>query len=40
MGRLDFGRLVAPPFAHALHHDDDDVVDGDVAKVVHDGLPG
>ena len=39
MGRPNFGRLVAhpaPPVAHALHYDD---VDGNVAEVVHDGLP-
>ena len=41
MGRLDFRRLAAysaPPVAHALHDNDVDVVDGHVAKVVHDGL--
>ena len=42
MGRPDFGRLEAhptPPVAHALHQDDVDTVDGDIDKVVHDGLP-
>ena len=42
MGRSDFGRPAtysAPPIAHALHDDDVDVIDGNVAKVVHDGLP-
>ena len=41
MGRPDLGRLAAhpaPPIAHALHHDDVDVVDGDVVEVVRDGL--
>ena len=28
-----------PPVAHALHDDDVDVVDGDIAKGVQDGLP-
>ena len=42
MGRPDFYRLVAylaPLVAHALHDDDADVVDGDVAEAVHYGLP-
>ena len=43
MGRPDFRQPTAyptPPISHALHDDDEaDVVDGDVAKVVHDGLP-
>ena len=42
MGRPDFGLLAAhpaPPVAHALHHDDIDVVDGDVAEAIHNGLP-
>ena len=44
MGRLDFGRLaayLARPVAHALHDDDvdADVVDGDLAVAIHDGLP-
>ena len=42
MGRPDFGRPKAyptPSVVHALHDDDVDVVDGDLAKVVHDGLP-
>ena len=42
MGRLDFGRSTtypAPPVAHALHDDDVDVVNGDLAKAVDDGLP-
>ena len=43
MGRPDFRRPVAyptPPVAHALHDDDadTDVVDGDLAEVVDDGL--
>ena len=40
MGRPDFRRLaahLAPLVNHALHHDDGDVVNGDVAEVVHDG---
>ena len=39
--RPDFGRPASyptPPVAYALHGDDADVVDGDVAKVVDDGL--
>ena len=42
MGRPDFERLVvhpAPLVAHALHDDDTNVVDRDVAEAVHDGLP-
>ena len=42
MGQPDFGRPTAyptPPVAHALYDDDVDVVDGDVAEAVHDGLP-
>ena len=42
MGRPDFGRPAAypaPPVAHALHDDDTNVVDGDVAEAVQDGLP-
>ena len=42
MGRLDFGRSAAypaPPFPHALHDDDADVVDGDVVEGLDDGLP-
>ena len=44
MGRPNFGRLVAyptPPIAHALHDNDvdADVVDGDLAETVDDGLP-
>ena len=42
MGRPDFRRSAAystPPVAHALHDDDADVVDGDVAEAVDDGLP-
>ena len=42
MGRPDFGRSAAypaPPVAHALHDDDVDVVDGDLAEAVNDGLP-
>ena len=39
MGRPDFRRPTtypAHPVAHALHDDNVDVVDGDVAKAVHD----
>ena len=35
MGRLDFGQPTthpAPPVSHALHDDDANVVDGDIAK--------
>ena len=44
MGQPDFGRLTtypAPPVAHALHDDsaDANVINGDLAEVVHDGLP-
>ena len=44
MGQLDFGRPAAypaPPVAHALHDDDAnaDVINGDLAETVHDGLP-
>ena len=44
MGRPDFGQSAAypaPPVAYALHDDDDDanVVDGDLAEAVDDGLP-
>ena len=42
MGRPDFGRsatYLAPPFPHALHDDDVDVVDGDAAEGLDDGLP-
>ena len=42
MGRPDFGQPVAhpaPPVAHALHNDDTDVIDGDVAKVVAEPEP-
>ena len=42
MGRLDFGRsatYLAPPVPHALHDDDVDVVDGDLAEALDDGLP-
>ena len=41
MGRPNFGRLVAylaPPFPHALHDDNADVVNGDVAEGLDDGL--
>ena len=40
--RPDFGgptSYPAPPIAHALHDDDIDDVDGDVAGAIHDGLP-
>ena len=42
MGRPDFGQspaYPAPPLPHALHDDDADVVDGDVAEGLDDGLP-
>ena len=42
MGRPDFGRSTAyptPPVPHALHDDDADVVDGDLAEALDDGLP-
>ena len=42
MGRPNFGRSVAypaPPVAHAKHDDDVDVVDGDLAEAIDDGLP-
>ena len=29
----------APPVPHALHDDDADVVDGDIAEALDDGLP-
>ena len=41
MGRPNFGTPTsypAPPIAYALHDDDVDVVYGDVAEAVHDGL--
>ena len=41
MGQPDFGlpaAYPAPPVAHALHDDNANVIDGDVAKVVHNGL--
>ena len=42
MGRPNFGRSVAyptPPVPHALHDDDANVVDGDLAEALDDGLP-
>ena len=42
MGRLDFGRSVAypaPPVPHALHDDDANVFNGDLAEALDDGLP-
>ena len=42
MGRPNFGRSVAypaSPVPHALHDDDADVVDGDLAEALDDGLP-
>ena len=42
MGRPDFGRsstYPAPSVPHALHDDDVDVVDGDLAEALDDGLP-
>ena len=41
MGRPDFRRsttYLAPPVAHALHDDNADVVDGEIAEAIHDGL--
>ena len=41
-GAPDFGRIAAypePPVPHALHDDDDDVVNGDLAEALNDGLP-
>ena len=42
MGRPDFRQSAAypaPPVPHALHDDDVDVVDGDLAEALDDGLP-
>ena len=42
MGQPDFGQPTAypaPQIAHTLHDHDADVIDGDVAEAVHDGLP-
>ena len=45
MGRPDFGpstAYLAPPVAHALHDDNVnvvDVVDGDLAEALNNGLP-
>ena len=44
MGQPDFGRSAvypAPPVPHALHDDDvdADVIDGDLAEALDDGLP-
>ena len=42
MGRPDFRRSTAypaPPFLHALHDDDADVVNGDVVEGLDNGLP-
>ena len=42
MGRLDFRRSAAYPalsVPHALYDDDADVVDGDLAEALDDGLP-
>ena len=42
MGRPDFRRSTAYPtplVPHALHDDDVDVVDGDLAEALNDGLP-
>ena len=41
MGRPDFGRssaYLAPPIPHVLHDDDVDVIDGDLAEALNDGL--
>ena len=42
MGQPDFGRSAAfpaLPVPHAFHDDDADVVDGDLAKALDNGLP-
>ena len=43
MGQPDFGRyqqhILVPLVAHALHDDNVNVVDGNVAEGVHNGLP-
>ena len=42
MGRPDFGRSSTyppPPVPHALHDDDVDVIDGDLAEALDNGLP-
>ena len=42
MGRPDFGRSTAyptPPIPHALHDNDANVVAGDLAEALNDGLP-
>ena len=42
MGRPDFGQSTAyptPPVPHALHDADSDVVDGDLAEALDNGLP-
>ena len=42
MGRPDFRRSTAyhaPPVPHTLHDDDADVIDGDLAKALDNGLP-
>ena len=42
MGRPDFEKSTtysAPAVPHALHDDDADVVDGDLAEALDDGLP-
>ena len=42
MGRPDFGRSAAypaPPVPHALHDDNANVVAGDLAEALNDGLP-
>ena len=42
MRQLDFGQSAvyrAPPVPHALHDDDADVVDGDLAEALDDGIP-
>ena len=42
MGRPNFRRSTtypAPPVPHALHDDDADVIDEDIAKALEDGLP-
>ena len=37
MGRLT--AYPAPPVSHALHDDNANVIDGDVAEAIHNGLP-
>ena len=42
MGRPNFGRPtthLTPPIAHALHHDDADIIDGDVVEAAAEPEP-